>query len=153
MHGETTSSLQCAYRLPAKKKRSQLRALTVFLCTVCLYCAWPISTNSGPTGADEFKLTRKTCFILIRFEFVSIAGTSWFWCTCGGISFLFPNAHDQLHVHGILALVTTLLVMRVSNFDRAKKKRPLLLPEAFDDHQRAQVDHRRQLLTLCCVSS
>ena len=51
-------------------------------------CTRPISTNPGSIEADEYGLTRATCFVPRRLEVVAGAGLLWIsWCVLGGADF------------------------------------------------------------------
>ena len=75
--------------------------------TDCESCRRPISTNPGSMKADEYGLTRGTCFVACLLEVVTVVGLLWsLWCFLGGADFnvfifdLFfsSNAHGRLQV-------------------------------------------------------
>ena len=60
----------------------------------CETCTRPISTNPGSMEADEYWLTRGTCFVARRLEVVAVAGLLWIsWCVLGGADFFFLRTH------------------------------------------------------------
>ena len=89
-----------------------LISLCVYVCvtyvvfTDCESCARPISTNAGSMEAGEHELTRETCFIARRLEFVAVDGLPRIsWCVLGAVDFRIcvpicfsPNAHGLLQV-------------------------------------------------------
>ena len=77
--------------------------VTFVVFTDCESCTRPISTNPGPMEADEYGLTRGTCFVARRLEVVAIAGLLWIsWCVLdGAIIFLifFFSIYFLLRTH------------------------------------------------------
>ena len=60
---------------------SECVCVTFVVFTDCASCNRPISTNPGSMEADEYELTRGTCFVASRLEVVAVAGLLWIlWC-------------------------------------------------------------------------
>ena len=84
----------------------QYVCITFVVYTDCESCTKPISTNAGSMEAGEHELTRETCFIARRLEFVAVDGLPRIsWCVLGAVDFRIcvpicfsPNAHGLLQV-------------------------------------------------------
>ena len=76
----------CHYLISLSVRLSVCVSFAVF--TDCESCTRPISTNPASMEADEYGLTRGTCFITCRLEAVVVGGLLWLsWCVFGGADF------------------------------------------------------------------
>ena len=88
-----------------------------------------LSIKPGSTEADEYGLTRETCFVPRRLEVVAVAGLlSISWCVSGEsglrvffvLRFFSSNAHGLLLVCSRLASFTSLLLLLLVEFLRGR---------------------------------
>ena len=92
----------CHYLISLSMSVSVCVTFVVF--TDCESCTKPIFTNPESMEADEYGLTRGTCFVANRLEVVAVAGLLWIsWCVFGWgeISF-FLNVFFSSNAHGLL---------------------------------------------------
>ena len=62
--------------------------VTFVIFTDCESCTRLIATNPGSMEADEYGLTRGTCFVACRIEVVAVAGLLWISrCVLGAAGF------------------------------------------------------------------
>ena len=102
---------------------------TFVACTDCESCTRPISTNPASMEADEYGLTRGTCFITCRLEAVVVGGLLWLsWCVFGGADcfvfffcccFISSNATACCKFEAPFASLPFVLVMRQSRKSEA----------------------------------
>ena len=59
--------------------------VTFVVVTDCKSCTKPVSTSPRSMEADDYGLTRGTCFVARRLEVVAVAGVLWIsWCVWVG---------------------------------------------------------------------
>ena len=83
--------------------------VTFVVFTDCASCTRLISTNPGSMEAEEYGLTRGTCFLACRLELDAVAGLLWVsWCDLGGADFFsvyfFFDFDFSSNAHGLLQL-------------------------------------------------
>ena len=103
--GRGSEATEAVFRLQAKKSLFipgcvqgaiiQLVCLCVSVCNIRRFTliaravyTRPISTNPGSMEAEQYGLTRGTCFLACRLELDAVAGLLWIsWCVFGGADF------------------------------------------------------------------